>query len=214
MNGAGYDDWMADLTSANTNPNQKVLNVANLLGQSVGANPHFWYSPSYVNITVHQMYLDLVSLDPNGTSYYTQQYTALNQSLGVYNQRIDQIKAQFNGTEVASTESIFVYLADATDLNLVSPPDFMQAISEGNDPSAQSITQFQTQLESGNVKVLVYNNQTITTITTTMQTIARQNGVAVVGITETVVPPNENFQDWMNSELISLQAALNSTATK
>lgn len=212
VNGAGYDDWALDLISASNTPGQKVLNVANLLGQPVGSNPHFWYSPYYVNTTVHQMYLDLVSLDPTDTSYYTQQYAALNSSLGVYNQRIDQIKAQYNGTQVASTEEIFVYLANATGLDLVSPLSFMQAISEGNDPSAQSVVQFQQQLESGSVKVLVYNEQTVTPITQNMETLATQNNVTVVGITETVVPPNAVFQNWMNSELISLQNALgNST---
>ena len=42
----------------------------------------------------------------------------------------------------------------------------MEAIAEGNDPPTQSVTQFECQLESGNVKVLVYNVQTVTPITT------------------------------------------------
>ena len=33
VNGAGYDDWAVKLISANNNPDQKVFNVANLLGQ-------------------------------------------------------------------------------------------------------------------------------------------------------------------------------------
>src|SRR5437879_13667695 len=49
VNGAGYDDWALRLLSANNNPSQKVLNVSNLIGNKAGDNPHFWYSPSYVN---------------------------------------------------------------------------------------------------------------------------------------------------------------------
>jgi zinc/manganese transport system substrate-binding protein len=212
INGAGYDDWALDLIEAGNTPGQKVLNVATLLGQSVGSNPHFWYSPYYVNDTVHQMYLDLVSLDHEDSSYFTQQYASLNASLAVYNMRIDEIKAQFNGTEVASTESIFVYLANATGLDLVSPPAFMEAVAEGNDPPAQSVVQFQQQLQSGNVSVLVYNQQTVTPLTQSMKTIATQNNVTVIGVTETIQPPDISFQDWMNAELISLQNALNSKA--
>jgi zinc/manganese transport system substrate-binding protein len=212
-NGAGYDDWLLKLISASNSPNQKVLNVANLLGQSTGANPHFWYSPYYVNETVYQMYSDLVSLDPANSAYYEQQYANLNASLGTYNQRITQIKQQFAGTQVAATEDIFVYLANATGLDLVSPPAFMQAVAEGTDPPAQSVVQFQQQLESGAVKVLVYNSQTVTPITENMETIAGQNNVTVVGITETVQPPNALFQDWMNTELVSLQDALNAPTT-
>lgn len=209
VNGAGYDDWALKLISANNNPNQTVLNVANLLGKKEGDNPHFWYSPLYVNETVHQMYSDLVSLDPVDAGYYNQQYASLNASLGVYNERIDDIRQQFAGTEVASTESIFEYMANATGLDLISPPAFMQAVSEGNDPPVQSVVEFQQQLQSGNVRVLVYNNQTVTPLTDNMEALAAQNNVTTVGVTETV-PPHISFQDWMNAELISLQNALNS----
>jgi zinc/manganese transport system substrate-binding protein len=156
------------------------------------------------------MYTELVSLNQTDTSYFTQQYANLNASLGVYNQRISEIKQQFTGTKVAATESIFVYLANATGLNLISPSAFMEAVSEGNDPPAQSIVQFQQQLQSGTVKVLVYNQQTVTPITQEMESIATKNNVTLVGITETIQPPNASFQDWMNAELISLQNALNS----
>ena len=209
VNGAGYDDWAILLISASNNPNQKVLNVANLLGKKDGDNPHFWYYPLYVNETVHQMYSDLVSLDPANAAYYMQQYVNLNASLGVYNERIDEIRQQFAGTEVASTESIFEYLANATGLDLVSPPAFMEAVAEGNDPPAQSVVQFQQQLESGNVRVLVYNEQTVTPLTQSMKALAAQNNVTVVGVTETIQPPDLSFQDWMNAELIALQNALN-----
>lgn len=208
VNGAGYDDWALKLISANSNPNQKVLNVADLVGARVGSNPHFWYDPAYVAEAIQQMYVDLVSLNQSETSYFTQQYSNLNASLAPYNQRIDQIKQQFAGTEVTATESIFVYLANATGLNLVSPNAFMQAVSEGNDPPAQSIVQFQQQLQSGKVKVLVYNSQTVTPITQEIESIATQSNVTLVAITETVIPPTASFQDWMNSELVILQNAL------
>jgi zinc/manganese transport system substrate-binding protein len=212
VNGAGYDEWALKLIAASNTQNQTVLNVQELLNQAVTANPHFWYDPSYVNETVHQMYLDLVSIDPADTAYYTQQYANLNASLAIYNGRIDEIRQQFAGTEVASTESIFVYLANATGLDLVSPPAFMQAVAEGDDPPAQSVVQFQQQLQSGNVSVLVYNEQTVTPLTQSMKSLAAQNNITVVGITETVQPPDVTFQVWMNAELLSLQNALNAQA--
>jgi len=209
INGAGYDDWALQLISADGNPNQNTLNVANLLGKKTGDNPHFWYYPLYVNETVHQMYSDLVSLDPANSAYYKQQYVNLNASLGAYNEQIDDIRQHFAGTEVASTESIFVYLANATGLDLVSPPAFMEAVAEGNEPSQLSIRQFTQQLESGNVSVLVYNNQTSTPITSSMISIAKEHNVTVVPITETIQPQDVSFQEWMNAELIVLQNALN-----
>jgi len=212
VNGAGYDTWALSLIAADNNPNQKVLNVQELIGQSVGANPHFWYSPYYVNDTVRAMYADLLSIDPANAAYYQQQYVALNASLGVYNERISEIRHQFAGTKVASTESIFVYLANATGLDLVSPPAFMEAVAEGNDPPAQSVVQFQDLIQSGNVSVLVYNEQTVTPLTQSIKALAAQHNVPIVGVTETIQPPDVSFQVWMNGELLSLQNALNANA--
>jgi zinc/manganese transport system substrate-binding protein len=212
VNGAGYDEWADKLISAGVKPNCKVLNVANLLGKKEGDNPHFWYSPDYVNQTVKQMELDLISIDPSNAAYYEQNYANLELSLEPYQNRIAEIKQQFNGTKVASTESIFEYLANATGLDLVSPPSFTYAVAEGNDPPVQSVVEFQQQLQSDNVSVLVYNEQTVTPITENMKTLAAQEGIPVIGITETIQPPDVSFQDWMNSELISLQNALNAKA--
>ena len=126
--------------------------------------------------------------------------------------RIDEIKQQFAGTPVAATEDIFEYLSNATGLDLVSPPAFMQAVAEGNDPPAQSVVQFQNLIQNGNVSVLVYNAQTVTPLTENIKAMAAQKGIPIVPITETIQPPDVSFQDWMNAELIALQNALNAKA--
>ena len=93
-----------------------------LLGQPVDANPHFWYSPYFVNTTIRAMYKDLVAIDPADSGYFRQQYASLNSSLWTsYMKQEGIIKHQFGGTPVASTESIFVYMANATGLNIITP---------------------------------------------------------------------------------------------
>ncbi len=212
VNGVGYDDWALDLLSASNNTNRTVLNAGELLSIPNGSNPHLWYSPYYVNTTVKQMYLDLVKIDPSDAGYYKQQYANLTAALAQVDGRMATIKQQFGGTEVASTESIFQYLANATGLDLVSPPAFMYAVAEGNDPPVNSVAEFEDQLESGNVSVLVYNEQTVTPLTTQMKQIAIENNVTVIGVTETIQPQNVSFETWMNAELLELQNALNANA--
>jgi zinc/manganese transport system substrate-binding protein len=158
------------------------------------------------------MYSDLVTIDPSSATYYAQQYAALNASLGVYNTRISTIRALFAGTKVASTESIFEYMANATGLELVSPKAFMYAVAEGNDPPAQSVVQFQNLIQSGTVKVLIYNAQTVTPLTENIKVMAAAKGIPVVAVTETIQPTDISFQDWMNAELIFLQNGLNAQA--
>jgi zinc/manganese transport system substrate-binding protein len=186
--------------------------VQKLINQTDDANPHFWYSPTYVNETAKAMYQDLVSIDPPHTSYYTQQYDALKASLAAYNERITAIKQQFAGAKVASTENIFVYLANATGLDLVSPPAFMAAVAEGNDPPAQSVVQFDQLITNGTVKVLIYNEQTVTPLTQSIKALASQHNIPIVPVTETIQPPDVSFQVWMNAQLIILQNALNQEA--
>jgi len=208
-NGAGYDSWADKLLGAGQNPHRTVLNVATLLGKQNGDNPHFWYNPAYVNQVVAQMEQDLIALDPANASYYEAQYTTLQASLAEYQNRIATIKQQFGGAKVAATEDIFAYLANAAGLDLISPRAFVQAVAEGNDPPASSIVTFENQLKGGGVRVLVYNEQTVTPLTESMKKLAAGQGIPLVGVTETIQPPNVPFEDWMNAELIELQNALN-----
>jgi zinc/manganese transport system substrate-binding protein len=214
-NGAGYDTWLSNIvTSANVR-GQTVLNVQQLLGQGGNVNPHFWYSPYYVNKTVAAMFKDLVTIDPTDKAYFTANYATLNSSLWTsYMKQEAAIRSQFSGTPVASTEDIFVYLANATGLKIVSPAGFMQAVGEGNDPSAQDTAAFETLLEGGNstVHVLVYNEQTVTPLTQSIKSLATQHEIPVMGVTETVQPPGTLFQAWMQGEVNDLANALNAGA--
>ncbi|MGP8078043.1 MAG: metal ABC transporter solute-binding protein, Zn/Mn family [Thermoplasmata archaeon] len=217
VNGVGYDDWALQLIAASSSSNQVVLNVGNLNGVSVtggivSGNPHMWYNPVYVNHTVAAMYSDLVSIQPSSASYFQANYATLNLSLGALYASANAIRVTFAGTDVASTESIFVYLANYTGLDLVSPTEFMKATAEGNDPPTQSVVVFQCQLQTDKVPVLVYNEQTVTPITSSMKTIAADSNMTIVGITETIQPPTYTFQEWMGAEYIQLYNALNARA--
>ncbi|HEY5268589.1 MAG TPA: zinc ABC transporter substrate-binding protein, partial [Candidatus Saccharimonadales bacterium] len=196
LNGAGYDSWGDKLLSGNLNQNRKVLIVAGLLGKKDGDNPHFWYNPSYVNRVIYQMENDLIALSPSNKSYFQSRYQNLQMSFKTYQNSIASIKKQYQGVKVAATEDIFTYLASATGLNLISPPAFTQAVAEGNDPTTNSIVEFQQQLESGQVKLLVYNQQTVTPLTSNMKILAAEHNIPVIGITETIQPPNTPFQNW------------------
>ena len=71
---------------------------------------------------------------------------------------------------------------------------------------------FQCQLESGGVKVLVYNEQTVTPTTINLKAIAAQHNVTIVGVTETIQPPGVSFQAWMYAQYLQLYNALNANA--
>src|SRR5437763_8771812 len=208
LNGAGYDDWGQKLLSANPSQNRKVFTVAQLLNKKPGDNEHFWYNPDWVEKVADRISSDYQALDPANAGYFSQQREALRTALKPYHDAIARIRAAHSGAAVGATESIFVYLGRALGLTLISPAQFMQAISEGNDPPAQTVAEFQDQVSHRQIKVLVYNTQTSTPITDNLKQLATRNGIPVVGISETVEPRTAAFQDWQVSQLNSLQAAL------
>ena len=210
-NGAGYDNWADSLLSANQSSGRTVLSVAELLGKKAGDNPHFWYDPSYVERVADRITADLSAVDSADSAYFTQQRAAFEAALQPYHTRIAAIRQQFSGHKVAATESIFVYMASALGLDLVSPAEFMQAVAEGNDPPADTVTEFQHELQSREATVLVYNEQTATDVTTNLRQIAVQQNIPVVGVTETIQPPDTSFQLWMVGELNDVQNALNAS---
>lgn len=213
LNGAGYDTWGEKLLNANPRAGRMVLNVATLLGKQSGDNPHFWYDPTYVNAVVVRVSNDLSQLDPADSNYFAQRLQKVQASLHGYQQQIANIRHDYANTPVGATEDIFTYLAAATGLRLASPSAFMQAVAEGNDPPTASVSQLQNKITEGDIKVLVYNKQTITPLTENIRKMAVQHHIPIVGITETVQPENARFQDWMDSQITALQSALTKATT-
>jgi len=237
VNGMDYDTWASLLINASNTPGQIVISAQKVVGlvpdqmQTINGvtsvvNPHLWYSPYYVNDTVHAMYKALVKIDPGDTSYFSSNYASLNSSLySTYMAQEEQIKAQFGGipygdgtakggTSIAATESIVIFLANATGLNIITPQGFMRAIAEGDDPSPADIATFQNQLAGGNqtVACLVYNIQTLTPVTQQLKAEAAQYEIPITTVSETLQPPNLSFQAWMQGEVAALQNCLNSQA--
>jgi zinc/manganese transport system substrate-binding protein len=212
LNGAGYDNWADKLLSANPNTRRKVFTVAALLGRKEGDNPHFWYSPDYVVKVADRISSDLKSLDSTDSNYFTTQRKALATALTPYMNRIAAIHSKFAGRKVGATESIFVYMADALGLDLISPPEFMKAVAEGNDPPADTVATFLQQLQSKTASVLVYNAQTSTDVTNNIKQVAAQQGIPVVAVSETMQPPDATFEEWQLGQLNTLYNALNAGA--
>ncbi len=208
LNGAGYDNWGQKVLQASPNQGRKVLVVADLLGKKSGDNPHFWYDPDYVIRVADEITAEYRSLDSGDASYFDQRRAAFTTALEPYKGRLAEIKQKFAGTPVGATETIFVYLAEYLGLELISPPEFMQAVSEGNDPPAAAVVTFHEQIASKAIKVLVYNVQTATAVTTNLRIEATRQSIPVVGVSETLQPAGASFQDWQVHQLMGLEDAL------
>jgi zinc/manganese transport system substrate-binding protein len=214
LNGAGYDSWAQKLLDANPVSGRKVFTVADLLGKKEGDNPHFWYDPDAVTRVANQISQDYKALDPADASAFDAQNTQyLTVALKPYHDRLTTIKTKFAGQKVGATESIVVYLASYLGLDLISPPAFMQAVAEGeNDPPANSVAEFEQQIQQKQISVLVYNVQTNSDVINRIRQLAEQQNIPIVGVSETLQPVDASFQDWQLAQLLTLQNALNANA--
>lgn len=209
FNGVGYDPWVRQMLDANPVSGRKELEIGTFLGKQEGDNPHFWYNPEYVTRAANQITADLKQLDAAHASYFDQQnHQFLTTGLQQYHDLIGAIKQKYQGTPVGATENIFAYLAPALGLNLITPPDFMKAISEGAEPTAADKATFDQQVTQKLIKVFVYNKQNATPDTDALKAKAQQEGIPTVAITETLDPGTASFQQWQSAQLQALEQAL------
>jgi zinc/manganese transport system substrate-binding protein len=212
LNGAGYDDWGQKLLDANSSSHRTVLTIAQLLGRKAGDNPHFWYNPAYVLTVADKITAELKAIDSGDSTYFDQQRSAFTLALKPYTDLVALIKTKYAGAPIGSTESIYVYMAGGLGLNLISPPEFMNAVAEGTDPPASAVATFHDQVAGKKIKVLVYNIQASSALTASLKQLAQQQGIPLVGVTETLQPVGATFQAWQVAQLTTLEAALGSTA--
>ena len=210
QNGIGYDTaWAPGLVSANPNSARTVLTVGDVLGLKDGDNPHQWYSHTSVYAIIDAITAAYQKLDPADAAYFAQQKTTFeNTTLAEYNQLETTIKTKYANTPIGASESIVSPLADSLGLDMLTPYSFLKDISEGTDPTTADKAEIDQQIKNKQIKVYVYNSQNSTPDIQAQVTLARQEGIPVTTVTETLSPAGDSFQQWMVSELQGLEKAL------
>jgi len=207
-NGVGYDPWAAKILASNQG-NQTVLNVGSLVGAQPGDNPHRWYNPADVQLVIGQIVNDLSDLDPADQGYFMSQAKQFNSvALAQYDSVIATIKSHYNGTRVGASESIFAMLTPALGLNLITPPTFLRAISEGENPTIADIETIDNQINDHLIKIYVYNSQNVTPDVQAQLELAKAQHIPVATITETLQPASSTYQAWQTRQLQGIERAL------
>lgn len=209
VNGVGYDRWAQRAAAANPDRRRTVLDVGRLVGVGPGANPHRWYVPADVEKVADAITADLKAADPADAAYFdSRRVTFERQGLARYHQLISEIRSSYAGTPVGASESIVAPLADALGLDLRTPSSFLQAVSEGAEPSSADKATIDRQIRDRQIAVYLFNSQNATPDIAAQVKAARSRGIPVVAVTETLIPAHASFQQWQVAQLESLQAAL------
>jgi zinc/manganese transport system substrate-binding protein len=208
-NGLGYDPWVSKLAEANPSADRKVLDIGESLGLEEGVNPHRWYFPGDVDKVIDRITADYKAIDPADAACFDQLNSEYKTSgLKRYKGLIAEIKQRYGDSPVGASESIFAGIAEATGLKLVTPESYIDAISEGNDPTAQDKATVDAQINDRQIKAFVFNSQNSTPDVQTLVDQAKAKGIPISTVTETPVPADATFQDWQSQQLQALLDAL------
>jgi zinc/manganese transport system substrate-binding protein len=209
LDGIGYDPWAQQLLAANPTSGRTVLNVGDLVHVPVGGNPHRWYDPTNVRQVITQITADYRAIDPKDAAYFDHRRQVYEDvTLAPYNALISSIRSKYAGTPIGASESIVSPLAQALGLDMLTPASFLDAISEGSDPTAADKATIDQQISKRQIAIYVYNTQNATPDVAAQVAEAKSNGIPVATVTETLVPANQTFQAWQVRELQGIQSAL------
>ncbi|MBE3557956.1 MAG: zinc ABC transporter substrate-binding protein [Ktedonobacteraceae bacterium] len=206
-NGGGYDSWMDKLLSAAPNSTRVVLKGFDIAPTKLPDNEHIWYSIEDMSTIAQSITTELKKLDPANAAAFDANLRTFKIALQPVQQKISEIKAKYAGTPVGLTETIFLYQTEPLGLKVLTPPDFMKAVAEENDPPANTVITAENQINQKQIKVLIYNEQNASPITQRLQKDAQAKGIPVVPVTETM-PAGKTYQSWMLDQLSALQRAL------
>lgn len=205
-NGADYDDWMKQILANVDKKKTIIINVADLMNVKSGANPHLWYKPETFPMVAKSIASNLNKLDPQDKDVTQQNLAKFLTDNNKITQLITSNKQKYQGTPVTATEPVFGYMSDALGLKMYGQ-DFQWKIMNDSEPTPKMIADYEGLLTNKKVKVLFYNNQVSDSMTKNMQNLAKENGIAVVGVTETM-PQNSSVNQWLTNEINATAQAL------
>jgi zinc/manganese transport system substrate-binding protein len=207
-NGAGYDGWMSSLLGA-SGSKPRLVNAASVL--HVGGsdpNPHLWYDLPRVPKVAAAIAATLTNVAPADASTFRQNLATFDASLRPLDATLATIRKDFHNVSVAYTERVPGYLLADAHLDVKTPPGFARSIEDGTDPGAADTVAMRQLLTNHDINVLLYNVQAVTAITSQMRTLAKQHGIPVVGVSETMPAGATTYQQWQESQLTNLLHAL------
>lgn len=206
VNGMGYDGFMTKLLRATPNPQREVMDVGKLVGRRQGDNVHLWYDPAVMLAFARAVTGFFVRIDAANARSYQNRRLLFEASYKPFTEKVAAMRARLPGTPVGATEPIFEYMAEALGWRILTSKEFQKAVEEGQDPPARAVADMEDQLRKHEIKLLVYNVQTVSPVTERIRKDAGRLGIPVVGLSETL-PPGLSYPRWMLTQLDELEQA-------
>ena len=208
QNGLGYDAFMTKLEDAAPSGGRIVVTMADVLGvHGKDANPHLWYDVPRLGRIAAAIAGALAKADPRHAAAYRAGLHRFERSLDPLRREVASIRARFGGAPVAYTEPVPGYLVTAAGLRNLAPESFTRPIEDGSEPSPGGVGALDALIAKRRIRVLLYNAQAVSPITSRLRAAAQRAGIPVVPVRETL-PAGLTFQRWQLAQARALAGAL------
>ncbi|MEU5694686.1 zinc ABC transporter substrate-binding protein [Actinosynnema sp. NPDC020468] len=213
FNGGGYDDFFATLLDAQTEDARKIETFV-LSGKAAGhddqgekheVNEHVWYDLATVHKVADQAASDLSEIAPDRKATF-------EANADRFGRKLDELKTELEGKgkdrKVLQTEPVSHYLLDTAGVDDVTPASFSEAVESETDIPAAALADVLGLVGRKEVVALVNNVQTENAATNQVVAKAKEVGVPVVEVTETLPAGATGYLDWMTKQVDALVVAL------
>ncbi|WP_340685391.1 zinc ABC transporter substrate-binding protein [Amycolatopsis coloradensis] len=202
-NGGGYDDFFSKLADQATGA-QKLVAVD--IAATGNENEHVWYSLPGVEKVADQVAAKLGEIQPASKDAFTANATAFKGKTQELLKKVSGLGA--SGAKVVATEPVAHYLLDSAKVTDATPPAFAEAVEAEQDVPAAALNEVKQLISGKQVKALVNNAQTTTPVTQQVVGDAKNAGIAVIDVTETLPQGVTDYIAWMTKEVDALAGAL------
>ncbi|KFU80870.1 zinc/manganese transport system substrate-binding protein [Amycolatopsis lurida] len=202
-NGGGYDDFFSKLADQATGA-QKLVAVD--IAATGNENEHVWYSLPGVEKIADQVAAKLGEIQPASKDAFTANATAFKGKTQELLKKVSGLGG--SGAKVVATEPVAHYLLDSAKVTDATPPAFAEAVEAEQDVPAAALNEVKQLISGKQVKALVNNAQTTTPVTQQVVGDAKNAGIAVVDVTETLPQGVTDYIAWMTKEVDALAGAL------
>ncbi|WP_020669776.1 metal ABC transporter solute-binding protein, Zn/Mn family [Amycolatopsis nigrescens] len=173
-------------------------------------NEHVWYDFATVDKVADQVAAQLGELQPDAKAAFDSNAGAFKAKVAELRAKTEQAGAKQPGAKVIATEPVAHYLLETAKVEDATPPEFSEAIEEETDVPAGALDQVHQLVDGKQVKAVVNNAQTTTPVTDQVIAKAKNVGLPVVDVTETLPAGVTDYIAWMSKEVDALAGALGS----
>lgn len=209
-NGGDYDPWVKQVLAGRSGPAQ--VDAYSFVAKANGddpANEHVFYDLDVAKSVATAIAERLAAIDGGNAAGYRANAAAFRRDADAIAGTERSIAHDYPGASVLATEPVAYYLLKAAGVVDRTPRAFSEANENGTDPSPADMAFALDLVKHHQVFALVVNPQTSTPAISGLRDAARDAGVPVTEVTETL-PAGTDYLGWQRNTVHQLITALQS----